>query len=115
MFTHIVLVVTAILRIIGLTQAAPSPSPGIIKYLSKRTILNWEDCGDNDDPRRQKAGQAFTDAAQLARWTSDNNLDDSTAFASTKASEYRYQKVYISALIRTIVSPIIMRTRIPQL
>ncbi len=104
---HSALVAAAILRLISLSAAVPSPSPGAGGLLSKRSILSWEDCGDDNDPRRKKAGQAFADAAQLARWTFDKKLDDGTAFADTKALVHKNQE---SSILRLISGEVIRTT-----
>ena len=64
--TNSALITAAVLGLFGSVQAAPS-GDAAIKSLHKRAI-NFEDCDAN---QRQKASQAFADAAELARWTSE--------------------------------------------
>ena len=65
--------------------AVPQPSTKLVRALLKRDNVNFEDCGEHDDPRLKKAGQAWSDAATLAAFTIDGKLDDGTIFEGTNA------------------------------
>lgn len=73
--------VTAIAALIQLAHSAPSKPASSIGHIFKRAVLRFEDCGDDKDPKRIKAGQAFEDAATLALFTTEN-LD---AFTDSQA------------------------------
>lgn len=76
--------VTAIISFIQLVNTAPSKPAASIGQILKRAVLRFEDCGDDNDPRRIKAGQASADAVTLALFTSET-LDDGTVFTDSKA------------------------------
>lgn len=86
-FVRTSLAATAVLSIIRLGGTAPTTPGEMVETVIKRAISRFEDCGDASDPTSKihKAGQAFADAATLARWTFDEHLDDGTKFQDTKA------------------------------
>lgn len=63
----------------------PHPSNGLARALLKRNQVVFEDCGDENDDQRKKAGQAWSEAANLASSTIGGTLDDGTAFKDTDA------------------------------
>lgn len=65
--------------------AIPHPSNNLARALVKRNEVTFEDCGDDKDPKRQKASQAWFEAANLAEATIGGTLDDGTAFKDTDA------------------------------
>lgn len=87
LFTRTSLAAAAVLAIFQTGSAAPTTPGGMVETIIKRAIVRFEDCGDANDPTSNihKAGQAFADAATLARWTFDRKLDDGTQFQDTKA------------------------------
>jgi hypothetical protein len=62
-------------------NAAPTPGEKV-EQLWKRAISKFEDC---DETQRKKAGQAFADAATIARWGFDNKLKDEKEYKDTDA------------------------------
>ncbi len=87
LFTRTSLAAAAVFSIVQIGSTAPTTPGGMVETIIKRAIVRYEDCGDVNDPTSKvhKAGQAFMDAAVLARWTFDRKLDDGTSFQDTKA------------------------------
>lgn len=66
-------------------SAAPHPSNSLARALFKRDDVTFEDCGGDKDDKRKKAGQAWSEAANLASFTIAGKLDDGTEFKDTNA------------------------------
>ena len=66
-------------------SAVPMPSLDITRSLYKRSGVVFQDCGDVNDARRQKAEKAWSEAADLAAFTVTGTLDDGTMFKGTDA------------------------------
>ena len=66
-------------------SAVPMPSLETTGSLSKRDGVVFQDCGDVNDDRRQKAEKAWSEAADLAAFTVTGTLDDGTMFKGTDA------------------------------
>lgn len=65
--------------------AIPHPSNNLARALVKRHEVTFEDCGGDDGKKRKKAGQAWSEAANLASLTMIGKLDDGTEFKDTNA------------------------------
>lgn len=65
--------------------AIPHASNSLVRALVKRDQVVFEDCGGDNDDKRQKAGQAWSEAANLASFTIGGTLDDGTGFKDTDA------------------------------
>ena len=65
--------------------AIPHASNNLVRALAKRDQVTFEDCGGDNDDKRTKAGQAWSEAATLASFTIDGKLDDGTGFKDTNA------------------------------
>ena len=83
--TRLILAAAALLWTAQTGGAVPKPSPNAIGSLIKRANVQFQDCGGDNDPKRQKAGQAWSEAANLAEFTIDGTLDDKTQFQGTNA------------------------------
>ena len=68
-----------------IVSAVPHPTANLVRALMKRDEVTFEDCGGDDDDKRKKAGQAWSEAANLASYTIGGTLDDGTAFKDTNA------------------------------
>ena len=65
--------------------AIPHPSNHLARALLKRDQVVFEDCGGDNDDKRKKAGQAWSEAANLASFTIDGQLDSGNGFKDTNA------------------------------
>ena len=65
--------------------AVPRPLDNGIRSIFKRNRVVFEDCGAEKDPKRVKAAQAWTEAANLAAFTIEGELDDGTEFQGSNA------------------------------
>ena len=65
--------------------AVPKPTNDSIRSLFKRDQVVFQDCGDPGDPKRIKASDAWDEAAELALFTIEGDLDDGTKFRGTNA------------------------------
>lgn len=65
--------------------AMPKPSDNGMRSLFKRNQVVFNDCGADNDPKRVKAAKAWNEAAQLAAFTIEGELDDGTKFQGTNA------------------------------
>lgn len=83
--SRLILTATALLWTAQTGSAVPRPSPNVIANLFKRADVQFQDCGGDDDPKRQTAGRAWSEAANLAEFTIDGTLDDLTQFQGTNA------------------------------
>ena len=68
-----------------IATAIPHTPNNLARALIKRDQVTFEDCGDDDDKKRKKAGQAWSEAANLASLTMIGKLDDGTEFKDTNA------------------------------
>ena len=68
-----------------IATAIPHASNDLARALVKRDQVTFEDCGGDNDDKRKKAGQAWSEAANLASFTIDGKLDDGTGFKDTNA------------------------------
>lgn len=102
--------------------AIPHRSNNLARALVKRSDVTFEDCGDENDPRRQKAGQAWSEAANLADNAIGGTLDSGTAFKDTDAYvqtfAYHPKNIFNSnaklASVSSTTSRAPMVTRLPR-
>jgi hypothetical protein len=80
-FSDLAAVAVSALWVTTRVNAAPTRNE-LGERLMKRAITKWEDCTVD---QRKKGGQAFADAATLARWIYDNKLEDGTEYKDTDA------------------------------
>ena len=85
MFSRLVLVAFASLWTAQFCTAVPKPTLDLKRSLFKRDQVVFQDCGDDTDPKRIKAGKAWSEASNLAEFTIDGTLDDGTKFQGTNA------------------------------
>ncbi len=83
--TRLILTAAALLWTAQTGSAVPKPSSDAIGSLFKRSNVQFQDCGGDNDPKRQKAGRAWSEAANLADFTIGGALDDGTNFQGTNA------------------------------
>lgn len=83
--SHFIMAATTLLWIAQTGSAIPNPSSRAIGGLFKRDMVIFDDCGDENDKRRIKAGRAYSEAAKLASYTILGTTDDKTSFQGTNA------------------------------
>lgn len=83
--SRLLLGATSLLYVAQVATAVPYASNSLARALIKRDQVTFEDCGGDDDDKRKKAGQAWSEAANLASFTIDGTLDDGTGFKDTTA------------------------------
>ena len=76
---------TSLLYAARTATAIPHASNNLPRTLAKRNQVTFEDCGGETDDKRRQAGQAWSEAANLAAFTIDGTLDDGTSFKDTNA------------------------------
>ena len=84
-YTSLISVAFVSLWTAQISSAVPMPSLDIIRSLSKRNAVVFQDCGDDNDDRYKKAVAALSDAATLAAFAVTGTLDDGTKFQDTDA------------------------------
>lgn len=85
LISSLLLGATVILCAAQTAIAIPHPSNNLARALVKRNQVIFEDCGGDNDDKQKKAGQAWSEAANLASFTIDGTLDDGTGFKDTNA------------------------------
>ncbi|SLM34209.1 Metallopeptidase, catalytic domain [Lasallia pustulata] len=88
---RLILTAAALLWTARTCSAIPRPSPNDIGSLFKRANVQFQDCGDENDAKRIKAGRAWSEAANLAEFTIDGSLDDKTKFQGTNAYKHYFE------------------------
>lgn len=79
--SNLIVVAASALWLSAGTNAAPTRGEKV-ELLLRRAITKYEDCTVE---QRKKAGQAFADAATMARWTFDETLKDGREYKDTNA------------------------------
>lgn len=83
--SSLLLETVSLLCAVQMTTAIPHASNNLDRALLKRDQVTFEDCGDENDEKRKKASQAWSEAANLAEATIDDTLDVGTDFKDTGA------------------------------
>ena len=66
-------------------SAVPTSTNDSIRSFFKRDQVVFQDCGDDGDPKRMKAVNAWDEAAELALFTIEGQLDDGTKLQGSNA------------------------------
>lgn len=85
LISSLLLGVASLLSAAQTASAVPHGSNNLARALVKRNQVVFEDCGSEDDDKQKKAGQAWSEAANLASYTINGELDDGTSFKDTNA------------------------------